>query len=1764
MKVLKEVSIADERRAEETQAHPRRFARMDDEARGFRNQQTRYELGSEKPFPTDRAVRLVVDAGLQGAQGPLSLTNDLELAWRTYGPLQLTASRMCTGDYRCPYGPLILSTTNEVDVKSLEGKVKITPTVELDWQRARAWAPTPAHDAAMGPYVALPGKFVPGKRYKIEVDAGVRDVFGQITSQRFSGEAETNDLAPALHTGGRNALVEAGSGPKLPVEVVNLRRLDVSLWNLSQQEMAAVLAKPPYEDGPLLARPPDVSESVNLGYDRNEKRVHPIDLSRIFGNAKTGLALVRVDSPDLEWRPSGGHAVIVQVTNLAAHLKLGPAKSMVWVTDLSKGEPVPSATVSVFDHKGQVRWTGVTNAEGIADAPGAVQMGFDSRYPWESPFAMAAASVGADTGVSSSEWSDGVSPWDFNVAQGWEGQVPISSGFVFTDRGIYRPGDKVYVKGLARYRSVGALKSPSEASELTLIVRDGRGEEVKKVPVKVTSYGTFSAEVDIAKEAPTGWWNIEAQGNAPGGPLSFNGSFQVAEYRAPQFKVDVQAGQKELVAGDTLKATVFARYLFGGAMNDAKVRWSVHRSSRAFAPAGHEGFTFGQETWWWDDGAPADASGFFGSGDGLVDDKGAFTFESGAVEAPGARTYGYTVEAEVEDVNRQTVANRATVTVHPAAYYVGLRGPTGFRQASDEVPVDVLVTDIHGKRTAGRSVDVEILRRTWKSVRQKDASGGFSTISEPAEEKVHTCSLQSRGDAPVQCTFKPGQSGFYIARASVADDAKRTHTASIGVYVTGPGFVAWQRNDTERIELVPDKTRYDVGDVAKVLIKSPYPKARALLTIEREGVLERREISLEGSVKTVDVPITEAMVPNVYVGVLVIRPRVVEGGMETGDDPGRPAARVGLVKLPVERSTKRLAVDIQTAREEYRPGAEVAVELAVKDHAGRGVPSELTVYVVDESVLRLTGYQTPDPIESIYPERPLSTRLGEPLIHLVRRRAYGEKGEEQGGGGADVSGEGSGFRGNFKTTVIFKPDVGTDAQGKARVTFKLPDNLTEFRVMAVAVSKDERFGSGDRAIRVSKPLLALAALPRFARLGDEFEAGVVVHSHGAGAGDVTVTAQAENAKLLGPSERKAEVSEGNPREVRFKFTAERPGIATFRFKVQRGAESDGVEQKIPIELPVGIEAVATYGDTRDQRVEGLVPPKDARPEIGGLEVTLASTAMGNFQEGFRQLVEYPYGCLEQEASRLIPFVALRELAPKFGIPWTGPDKKQLDAERELNAFFRSYLFDPLDATNEPDPDEVIRKTVRSMVALQNEDGAFRYWSNDSCPSSHASAWATMALFRAKEVGYDVGPETLNRAQKYLTKVAGGGCNPCERSCPDETRVFASWVLARTGRPQASYYGQFHAKRKDLSLFSQALLADAMFVGGGNREQARQLLQEILNHAKESPKGVHFEEVHGQTYAALWQSDTRTTGAVLQTLATISPDHPYVSKIAHYLTGVRQAGRWRSTQEAAFSLLGLTEVVRVKEKETPDYVATVLLGSNPIAKDEFRGRSTAVKTQQVPMSDLLQKTGGEDKKLTFKKDGQGVLYYSALLRYAPKKLPMTSLESGLYVQRWFEPYEGGGQATRFYAGDLVRVRVRVATNQERHYAVVEVPLPAGLEPVDTSLATTARQTQSPEAEASEEGYEYESAEDQVDADQNPWAYSFWSPFNHVEQRDSRVVLFADHLPPGVHVSSFVARATTPGTFLLKPAKGELMYEPEVFGRSEGGTFEVLIPSEVSRR
>ena len=1647
----------------------------------------RYELLPAQDLPRDAAFAVALDPSAKARSGNLP-----PVAWRqecrVMGPMAVTKLSRCLGDTEhCSRGPLALDFANPLGpVSDLRKRIHVDPPVTLEWDES-AGEDLGAQLQENRTRALIFGKFEPGKQYAITIDEGVTDVLGQ-KAKAFSGTVKMDDLLPSLYVGQELALLEASGDGQLPAQVTNIAKLDAEIWSVTPAEMASLelCADRANCSTAVPARMADAPLNLSLDYPKNEPHLQGIDLRAAFKGSKTGLVVARLRAPETDFADHPLR-VLAQITDLAVHAKIGATSSLAWVTSVQSGKGVAGAKVTVVGPNGAQLAEAVSDGTGLATLPGYGVL-LPKRRKYDSPHVLVAASLGTDLGYAiTDDFSGPDVPHDYEVL------TKMGLGLVFSDRGIYRPGDTVHVKGILRDQQAGKLTTPAGAKLLVKVV-DPDGKDFKKETVTLTKYGTFSLDAVVPRESRLGMFNIET---ASGG-----GSFLVAEYRAPQFRVDVQVAAAEQLAGETLPGTVIARYLFGAPMQGAQAQWSATRSTEDFTPPKGDGFHFGKLTWNWDDSRPAQDNGVTSAGQGIIGKDGTLRVDAGKLEAPGDRTARYTLEAEVSDVSRQRSAGRASVLVHPAAHYVGLGAQALFAKVGEALALPVVAVKPSGERVQAK-VHVTAMLRSWHSIKKRNFAGLYETLDEPVSEKVAECDVQT-GNDPAACNLVLPKPGFHELRAESKDAQGRLALTTVNVYAVGGGFAAWQNSDGPKVEVVADRTSYEVGDTAHLLVKSPYPQCRALVSVEREGVSDARVLELKGTAATIDVPITEAMVPNIFVGVVLQRERVEKGGAEPGDDPGRPSMRLGYAQLSVGTGTKRLKVSLQTPQAEYRPRQKVLVELAVQDSKGQGVVSEVQLYAVDEAVLRLTGYTLPDPVASLFPMHSLAVSSAEAMGRLVRRQKFGEKGEVQPGGGGGL-GPSSDVRSRFATTVLWQT-LETDSQGKAHAEIELPDNLTTFRVFGVATTQGDSFGGGETSIRVSLPLLVLPALPRLLRVGDEFEAGVALHS--VKGMEVKVTAEVTGAiQLVGDAQRTVTAEANTAREVRFKFKAVSEGPATFRFRAVAGELSDGVEQVIPVLLPVEMEAVAVAGDTNGKVQEGLVPPPGAS---GSLELSLSSTALGGMGEALNQLVEYPYGCLEQLSSRLVPFVARREVQRVFGEP----------------------------AQDDP----IVTDTIAKIEALQTPGGGFLYWPNSECPRAWTSTYATLALSRAQELGYPVHPQVLVKARAFLASKAAG-----EASCPHEevdpaTRIFALQVLARMKKPLPSYYDQLFAQKDSLPLFAKAQLADAIAVGKGKREQAAALLQDLLDAAKETPREVHFEEADQGSFAPLLSSDTRTTGMVLQTLVNLQPDHPYVSKIARYLSNVRKGGTYRNTQEAAYSLMGLAEVVRVREREAPNFVARVALGGKEIASAEFKQRSLAIVQKKVPLAEAGKGA------LAFEVFGKGTLFYTALMRYAPASVPKTARSEGIFVQRWFEPFDAPGkQSLDFAAGDLVRVRARVATPQERSYVAVEVPLPAGLEAVDTALATSRQQPRARDEEA-QEGEDSEG----FDATQN----MFWSPFVYSEKRDDRVVYLSDHLPPGVHTLSFVARATTPGKFVLKPARAEEMYAPEVFGRSEGGTFTVV--------
>jgi uncharacterized protein YfaS (alpha-2-macroglobulin family) len=623
--------------------------------------------------------------------------------------------------------------------------------------------------------------------------------------------------------------------------------------------------------------------------------------------------------------------------------------------------------------------------------------------------------------------------------------------------------------------------------------------------------------------------------------------------------------------------------------------------------------------------------------------------------------------------------------------------------------------------------------------------------------------------------------------------------------------------------------------------------------------------------------------------------------------------------------------------------------------------------------------------------------------------------------------------------------------------------------------------------------------------------------------------------VLGAPVQSIQLKSGQTEEVRFPVAIGVPGRARFRFLAYLGNETDAVELSIPVNLPATTEAFATYGVTSDSVSQPVLPPKDAIRSFGGLELSFSSTALTGMEDAVKYLINYPWECTEQTASRVVPLFALRKILPAFRLL----GKRNEDGDAYMVKVPERFL-----------------KQHRGKARAEIEREYLEYLARNG-----PSAYATHALLRGREAGYRVPDRTLDSAARYLGNFLNlrGYWARYGWYYAWTMRTMAAWLLSEMkDQPYLSRYNkrrmeldrrlpELYAQRAKLPLFAKAMLMVAFYrVKGAASPSYRELLR-LLNNAaiQDTPYKVHFREQATESLRLLMHSESRTDAIVLAALMEVQPDHPLVPKVVRGLIEARVRGRWETTQSNAYALVALSRYYKHYEKVVPDYRLRAWLGDGFIGQTTFKGRTMRVVEQKVPMP-YLQDQGR--KPLVLEKRGAGKLYYRLGLRYAPRSLRLPPEEQGFSVQRDYEPVEGKdtviklpGGRYRIQAGKYVRVRLRIVVPSRRYFVAVDDPLPAGLEAVDLNLRTSASSRLA--GKAKNKIYDFYS-----------W-YAFFA-FSHREKRDDRVVLFSDRLPSGVYEYTYLARATTLGTFVVPPLKASEMYHPEVFGRNGTAIVEVV--------
>ncbi len=1475
-----------------------------------------------------------------------------------------------------------------------------------------------------------------GTRYRVTADletdttytvgvAALVDVGGQHLAAPFEHTFTTGDASPRIEMERGIYALEA-SAPGYPLWTRNLAAYDVECARLPTAKLVQALTTDmnydPWggsDDGkPIGWTALGVTASkrpLTVAGARNKWHLDHLDLGALCGAraGARGVYLADVTSPavvpDGSWRNRGRRA-LVNVTDLGVMIKAGPASGLVWVTSLATGLPVAGAQVTVYTPQGKAVHTATTDRDGLIRTPGSAallaQPAADNTDPienegggedwedWDSYRAqrlIAVVEKAGDVAVVDGNWANGIQIWNFGVPEDRAGGATKIRGFIQSDRGLYRPGEQVHFKGLVRELAAGRTPRPPAATPIAIEVTDSRGATVLNQTVTASTFGGFAFDLGLTEDAALGDYYVAAKV----GTQVFHERFAVEEFRPATFEVGLAGTAPRIRPGERLAATVDAQYLFGAPVAGAEVAWTVSRRDHVLRFPGYESYSFDDDRrWWWygDDDGGWDVE--IADGGGTTDDHGRMSFVVRDDDASFTAPRDYLIAAHVTDAASQTLGARTLVTAHPTDVYLGVFTQEYVQAVGMPFAVNLVAVDPAGVRVA-HPATMRFIRQVqdcrWDQAGYRTYAS-CTTHEEVALEREVT--IPATGAATER--ILPAAPGDYVVKVTTTDSRGHAVTASSGLWVIGKGEAFWSGDESARMTLVASRPSYQIGDRARLSAQAGLPAPTALVTIERDGVLDARVTRLASSTEGLELTIAPDWAPNVFASVVMV------SGRHGPLDRDRPRMKMGVVELKVSAEARRLAVAIATERPTYEPGETVTGTITVTS-AGKPVAAEVALSAADEGVLSLIGYQTPDPMKTFYASFGLGVDAGTNWNRIARLVDPGAEDHDEGG---DSGSEGNRLRSRFLASAYWAPALLTDARGVARFSFTAPDSLTAYRLMAVAADAGDRFGSGDRRITVTKALIAQPVLPRFFTVGDTASLGVIVHNHTGAAGRATVRATTTGVTLA-TREASVDVAAGGQATVRFAATVDDVSSARVELAVALGAARDALRLELPVARPrvrtPRLIAATTLGAGVATTL-AIAPPAGAIADESEVAITVDRTGLGDLEPSLRYLVEYPYGCLEQTLSRFVPLAKAKDLAASM--------KLASLAGTRTDAFLAAG--------------------VAKVVRHQQGDGNFSLWPQSET-HPHLTAYALWGLREARRAGVAVPEDALVRGRAALQAWIESGA--AWHGGDVAVVAMAAYLFADAGAADHGLIARLYDQRATMPRWGLAFLARAMKAAGTDGKQIAAVV-----------KLLEAAVVDGRVVDDYAEADYHMTSAVrasamtLSALLEVAPKSPAIAALTAGLDRARDAaGRWESTQDNLWSLVAFADLARGARGTTA--TVTVVSGARTLATATLDGGAVL-----VVRASQAEAAGG----LTI--TASAPLHLKVRATDVSRDAGAAASGGGFAIDRTYLD-AAGKPATTIHAGDLLTVRLAVTTGDRRWVAMVD-PIAAGFEAVNPRLATSA--------------------------------------------------------------------------------------------------------------
>lgn len=1591
-------------------------------------------------------------------------------------------------------------------VDSLKSRIVITPAPKT--------APQGYYNDYNWTYVVY--GLDPGTAYIVRLQPGMADIYGNTIGTETSVSFTTANLPSDAHMAlPWTPLVYRAKGPQeVYFEYTNLSSATLSVYPLTFAEFSSMLDSNGGNKGgsgpnavdfipkvaPIREWKPDTQSLKN-----QRSRFH-LTLEDQKGNPlPPGTYLIGVKGAPLNYSGNFYQAALFVVATDNITFKATPTEGLAWVTDLETGKPQVGALVKFYNKDFAELGGKTTDQNGIAYLKTTAPV-----------YARVFANIDGsnEEAFAALNWGSGVSTGDFGISNNYYGNNTAGPfAYVYTDRPVYRPGQDVYFKALVRQNDDLHYSLLKDTNLYATIEQSG--EKVYSENLPLSQLGSVDGKFTLASSAALGTYTILVRTTPSADPFA-SLSFRVADYHKPQFQVNAKADKAGVLNGDKVDFSLDAAYYSGGNVGNAGVNWFMDSTPYYFQPAPKYGqFSFldyDRDQYY----SPPrlGQGGTLAEGQETTDTNGHLDITRALALGEDKTDQQVTLHANVTDVAGDIVSGSTSVVVHQSQLYGGVRSLSYIGKQGEAQPFEVVVLDWDSNPAADQSVTVKFVERQWLSVQKQDAQGQLSWVTSVKEIPVSHQTLVTDKDGKAQASFVPAHGGVYKATVMVKDTKGNTQQASAYTWVSSNQYVAWRQSNDRSFNLIADKDTYTPGDTAELLIAQPFQGAvYALVTYERGHIYKQDVVLLTGNSTVYKLPITSEMAPMAYVSVVVV------SGTANSQVPD---FKIGMARLNVDTSQQTLDVKVTADKKTAGPGDSVTYTVVTRDQAGKPIPADVSLAVVDKAALALAPANSGPILKGFYPDQGLGVQTALGLVASAddfnaQYRQSIPEGGGSGGGGGDQSLGIITVRQDFKDTAAFRAQVTTDANGQAQVTVKLPENLTTWSADARAATVDGRVGQATQELVSTKPLFVELQTPRFFVAGDQARVGAVVHNNGDGPLSVNLNLEAQGVQLITPAAQSVQVAgksqsyvtwdlNVNPDAQRVDLTAQAvSGQYQDSSKPALGTLSG---QGIPVYTYSAVETVGTSGmlTSANSATEAIQLPTTYNYTDARLSIEVSPSLAASMQDSLTYLRDYPYYCMEQTISSFLPNVVTMRALKLAGLP---------------NPTLQGNL------------DQQVSTALQRIYAKQKPDGGWNWWDG---PDSdlQTSAYVVLGLLEAKDADYSISSDVLNNGINYL-KVNLQDLQPNAAHWQYNRYAFTLYVLARGGALDAGLTNFIYEHRTSLDLYGKAYLAQALYMLDPKDTRIGSLMSDLTAATVMSAAGAHWEE--GSVDYWNWNTDTRTTAIVLNAYVQIDPQNLVTANAVRWLMAHRQGGHWHSTQETSWTLIALTNWLTASKEYETNYPYAVGLNGGMLQQGQAAKDNLAESVKlQVQLKDLLKDVANY---LVFTRgSGAGNLYYDA---YLSTTLPVESiqpLDQGMSLSRqYFTLDDSKNPITSIGRGQLVRVRLTMVVPAALHYVVVDDALPAGLEAVDASILTD---TQVP------------STYTVRDYNERGWG---WWYFDHTELRDEKVVLSSEELPAGTYVYTYLARASTAGTFQVIPPIASEFYFPDVGGRGAGSVFIV---------